>query len=197
MPHPGPRCLALAVATLLLASRAHAQMVEPPISAGDAHVSFLVGAGPAFPVGDLRDAGKNGFAGLLALGLQVPLVRVGLRLEGMYQEFKLQDADAHVSTRSVGLNAVVRVPSTLPGNGLFVRPFVTGGLGYARTREDQGDVAGLGVGRDNGFTWNLGGGIAIPVPYVNLGVEARYVEVRAHGNSLGSVPVFATLTLHR
>jgi len=191
------RLAAGALLAAALATPAHGQMADTPIINGGEGATFVLGAGPAFPVGDLRDFGKNGFAGLLAVGFAPAILPVGLRVEGMYQEFGIKGGDANISTLGAGANVVLRVPQSAPGSGFFVRPFITGGVGYARTRIGLGSATAPDVGRGNGVTWNVGGGIALPIPIINVGIEARYVEVRADGGSLGSVPVFLTLNFHR
>lgn len=133
-----------------------------------------------------------GLAGSLFVGFEVPDLYhgIGLRLEGELG-YKKADVDIHTvagtataAADSFGstdaFTAVVNVYADYSFGAL--RPFVGGGIGVARVDfQNHGVTGSLGVmdDRDNGFTWQVSGGVGYDVTAA-ITVEAmvRYQEIQ-------------------
>lgn len=157
-----------------------------------AQKSYAVGiaGGAAIPTGKFNDAYSTGYAINAFIALGVPDLPIGVRLDGIYNQF---------SGRTVGpvVNPDLRLMGVL-GNLLYTFPsttakpyLITGGGFYnskvdspdARSRNDFGFSAGLGV------TFGLG-----PIA---AAIEARYHGISrdtADGGNIHFVPVTIGIT---
>ena len=190
--------------------------------AGPAHaqafslLKFGVGAGPAFPVGDLGDVVATGFNARGIVGLGAPGLPVGLRAELGYHWFPLQrDAmesacsgfggqctiSGNVGILSGALNGVYAFPVTTRA-----RPYVVGGVGvYNQRLSTDISVESGGTSRpveedfDDSQTragLNIGAGFRYDVRRWNVFAEARFVNVFTKDTgATGSASRFVPVTI--
>jgi opacity protein-like surface antigen len=169
-------------AAALAAAPAYAQVpLARPITLG-------VAGGVALPLGDFGDGAKTGFAGMLSVGFQPPAQAFGLRVDGMYHRFGLDegsvgdelppgvDFDGNANILA-GVASVVMTVSNAAG----VRPYLIGGGGIYRLGVDvEVSADGETLSDDESQTdFGLagGGGIAFPLGGFNAFVEARIHSV--------------------
>jgi opacity protein-like surface antigen len=135
-----------------------------------------VAGGPSFPVGDLADEANTGFHLRGGLGLDMPLLPLGVRADVIWQQFL--DVESGNFTQLGGLlNATWRMP-VAP-----VRPYLVGGAGLMRHEEpdvDHGDHAHEG-GTSTEFAFAVGGGLELRLVGLGAFLEARYLDW-GHGN---------------
>jgi hypothetical protein len=129
-------------------------------------VSLGVGGGVSFPTGSLGDGTGWNALGTLALGL--PMLPMGLRLDGAHSRF---DADGGRSLTSATLNLTYRLPT--PGSP--VSPYLIAGMGGYHT--DCDGAAACSTGTRLG--WNAGAGTKVRVLGLRTFAEARYHSARA------------------
>jgi len=170
--------LAIAAIALVAAPRvSHAQLgVLKPFQLG-------IAGGAAQPMSDLSDGAKLGYNGTVAMGINVPFIPVGLRIDGAYNQFgEKAGIGAKLHVMSATGNVVWRLPS------IGVSPYLIGGAGlYMTTTTTTGTVSATQT--DNHLGWNAGAGINLPLSVFKAFVEARYNRVSATGGSLEFVPV--------
>lgn len=170
------RSLFLAIAAIALVAVprvSHAQLgALKPFQLG-------VAGGVTQPMSDLSDAAKLGYNATAALGINLPFIPVGLRIDGAYNLFgeKITGAGKLHSISATG-NVVWRLP--LVG----ISPYVIGGAGLYMLGSDLD-----GATTENHFGWNAGAGINLPLSFVKAFVEARYNNVSIDGGSMKFVPV--------
>jgi hypothetical protein len=166
--------LAIAAIALVAAPRvSHAQLgALKPFQLG-------VAGGITQPMSDLKDGADMGYNALAALGINLPFIPVGLRIDGAYNQFGEKVAGAKLHVISASGNVVWRLPS------VGVAPYVIGGAGlYMPTVEAAGAST-----TENHFGWNAGAGINLPLSFVKAFVEARYHRIALDGASMEYVPV--------
>jgi opacity protein-like surface antigen len=134
-------------------------------------VRLGVAGGPSFPLGDLADEASTGFHLRGGLGVEIPLVPLGVRADVVWQQFP--DEHAGNFTQLGGLlNATWRMPMPL------ARPYLIGGAGLMRHEEpdeDHGDHAHEG-GSSTEFAFAAGGGLEIRLLRLGAFLEARYLD---------------------
>jgi hypothetical protein len=169
--------LAIAAIALVAAPRvSHAQLgLVKPFQLG-------VAGGAAQPMSDLSNTTKLGYNGTVALGINLPLIPVGLRVDGAYNQFG-EKAGAGFKTHTVSAtgNVVWRLPS------VGISPYLIGGAGlYMVSVTPTGGSAVT----ENKLGYNAGAGINLPLSVFKAFVEARYNRVSLdNGNSMQFVPV--------
>lgn len=140
-------------------------------SAADAsaQVRLSVAGGPTFPFGDLGDEVDTGFNVQLGAGLSFPLLPVGVRLEGMLNQFPESAHDGNFRVLSGSANAVLDIPM------IAATPYLIGGLGVYNSRftddDDHDDGSTTNVGA------NLGAGIRLGLPGLSVFAEARFHNI--------------------
>jgi hypothetical protein len=169
--------LAIAAIALVAAPRvSNAQLgLVKPFSLG-------VAGGGSLPMSDLSDVSKTGYNGTVALGINLPFIPLGLRVDGAYNGFSAKAAGgAKLHVMSATGNLVWNLPS------MGVSPYLIGGAGlYMPTVT----APGLASATENHFGWNAGAGINLPLTVFHAFVEARYNRVSgANGTSMKFVPV--------
>jgi opacity protein-like surface antigen len=172
------RSLFIAVVTtiaLVSAPRvSHAQLGVPkPFQLG-------VAGGAAQPMSDLKTGSNMGYNGTVAMGINLPFLPVGLRVDGAYNQFGQKAGGAKLHILSATGNVVLRLPS------MGLSPYLIGGAGmYIPTVE----AAGLPSASENHFGWNAGAGVSLPLTFVKAFVEARYNRISVNGSSMEFVPL--------
>ena len=166
---------ALVASVVLVAMPASAQLsVLKPISLG-------IAGGGALPMSDFSDVSETGYNGTLALGIKLPVVPVGLRLDGAYNHFGSKVGDGTMNIISGTASLTYSLPS------IGVSPYVIGGAGvYSSVATASGLPSSA---RTNDFGWNAGAGINLPLGFFKAFVEARYNRVSVEGGSMEFVPM--------
>jgi len=168
--------LAIAAIALVAAPRvSHAQLgLVKPFQLG-------VAGGVAQPMSDTKDAANLGYNATAALGINLPLIPVGLRVDGAYNQFGEKD-NLGFKTRTISAtgNVVWRLPS------IGISPYLIGGAGlYMVSVTPTGGSAVT----ENHLGYNAGAGINLPLSVFKAFVEARYNRVSLNGGSMQFVPV--------
>ena len=168
--------LAIAAIALVAAPRvSHAQLgVLKPFQLG-------VAGGGSLPMSDLSNTSKTGYNGTVALGINLPIIPVGLRVDGAYNAFSAKVAGgAKLHVMSATGSIVYGLP--IPG----LSPYLIGGAGiYMPTVT----APGLASTTEHHFGWNAGAGVNLPLSGFKAFVEARYNRISANGAKMEFVPV--------
>jgi hypothetical protein len=139
--------------------------------AARAQAGFGVAGGPSFPMGDLKNLVNPGFHGGVVLELGIPLLPIGLRADGMFQQ--LPGAAGGQNFRQVagtvnGRLGVLPIP--------FISAYVTAGAGiYASDFAGGQATAGTSWNSDVGINGGIGGRLNLLV--IRPFIEARYHHV--------------------
>ena len=166
--------VATALATVSSVSQAQLGVLKP--------FSIGVAGGATQPMSDLSDGANTGFNATAALDIHLPLIPVGLRVDGAYNQFgEKNGAGAKLHIASATGNLVWRLPS------IGLSPYLIGGAGlYMPTVT----APGLASSTENHFGWNAGAGVNLPMGFLHAFVEARYNNVSLdNGASMKFVPV--------
>jgi hypothetical protein len=171
------RSLYLAIAAIALVAVprvSHAQLgVLKPFQLG-------VAGGVTQPMSDLKNGADMGYNATAALGINLPFIPVGLRIDGAYNAFgQKAGVPAKLHAISATGNVVWRLPS------IGISPYLIGGAGlYMNTTDVSGQTQ-----TDNHLGWNAGAGINLPLSVFHAFVEARYNRVTLDTGSMQFVPV--------
>jgi hypothetical protein len=173
--------VAAAVLTMLslLAPAARAQS---PISLG-------LAGGVALPLSSFNDDVIPGWRALGTLSLGVPMIPLGLRLDGAYDQFALESAPPGSTSRSTGhrriasftVNPTYRLPFSAP----LVSPYLIGGGGSYNV----GCGGEISCESSTYFGWNAGFGLRFGTLGIHAFAEARYHHVNVSGSGVQYVPV--------
>jgi hypothetical protein len=168
--------LAIAAIALVAAPRvSHAQLgLVKPFQLG-------VAGGGSLPMSDLSNTTNTGYNGTVALGINLPFIPVGLRVDGAYNAFSEKAAGgAKLHVMSATGNVVWKLPS------IGVSPYLIGGAGlYMPTVT----APGANSTTEHHFGWNAGAGINLPLTIFKAFVEARYNRVSLDNATMEFVPV--------
>jgi hypothetical protein len=146
-----------------------------------AQVRLSVAGGPSFPVGHLADEMNTGFNVLVGAGLSVPVLPVGLRVDGMLNQFPESGHDGDFRVISGSVNAILDIPL------VAARPYIIGGLGVYNSRftdddhADEGSTSNLGA--------NIGAGIRVGLPGVSVFAETRFHNIFSEGEQARFIPL--------
>jgi hypothetical protein len=171
--------------SLYLAIAAIALVAVPRISQAQLGVvrpsQLGIAGGAAQPMSDLKQGANMGYNATAALGINLPFIPVGLRIDGAYNQFgQKADGDAKLHVISATGNLVWRLPS------VGISPYLIGGAGlYMQTVS----ASGLASATDNHLGWNAGAGVNLPLGFLKAFVEARYNHVSADNGTMEFVPV--------
>ena len=163
------------IALLAAAGTASAQVatILKPVQVG-------VAVGGAFPQSDFGNSFNTGFNITGMLGINVPLLPVGFRIDAAYNQFGAKGI-SNVNAKIAGVSG--NVLFGIPG-AVIVSPYLIGGLGYYRVSSSAtGSVA------SNDFGFNVGAGVKVPLLVFSTFIEARYTRVSETGGSTSFVPV--------
>ena len=171
------RLLFLAIATIALVavpSVSHAQLGLKPFSLG-------IAGGATQPMSALKDGAEMGYNGTVALGINVPLIPIGLRIDGAYNQFGAKAGiPGKLRVVSATGNVVWRLPSVV------ISPYLIGGAGLYMS---QVSSTGVTSPTSNNFGWNAGAGLNLPLSVFHAFVEARYNSVKTDTGKMQFVPV--------
>jgi len=166
------------VAMLLLAAGA----------AGAQIPSITLFGGAVMPTGDAGNALNAGFTAGAALDMHVPVMPLGVRVEGSYSRFGLQGLASGVSANSsdlgVNLNAVMTLVH-LP----LMKPYITAGPSYSNLKLSASDGTTSGSQSEGHFGYNAGGGLDFGLGPIGMRLDVRYKHISVDGGSWTSVPM--------
>jgi opacity protein-like surface antigen len=162
------------VACALLAM-ALALSVQAPASAQIPGVRLGFAGGPSFPMGDLADVATTGYHLRGSLGLELPLIPLGVRGDLVWQQFPA-DVDGNYTGLTGLLNATWRLPVPI------VKPYLIGGAGFLNYDEPDRTIDGQAVQGESGsnFAWAAGAGVQLRLLRLGGFVEARYLDWGRH-----------------
>ena len=170
--------------SLFLAIAAIALVAAPRVSRAQLGVlkpfQLGVAGGVTQPMSDLKNGADMGYNATAALGINLPFIPVGLRVDGAYNAFGQKSGiPAKLHTISATGNVVWRLPL------IGIAPYLIGGAGlYMNTADVSGTTA-----TDNHFGWNAGAGVNLPLGFLKAFAEARYNRVKLDSGSMEFVPV--------
>jgi hypothetical protein len=154
-----------------------ASMLVVGAQSAEAQLRFNVNAGASMPMsetGDLWNAGLRVGAGV---EFRVPLVPVGLRVDGAYDRLGVKlDGGPNLSIMSGTANAVFSLP--------LMPIYAVGGIGMYRSDAGEGATS-----TDLGFNGGLG--LRLPLPMFSPFVEARFHQINVEGGNFRYVPIVA------
>jgi len=142
-------------------------------AAGQKTYALGIGGGAAIPVGKLSNTQVTGFNGIIALALGAPDLPIGVRFDGIYNNFSRKNVASPpaggtntYSFRIAGIlaNAVYAFPGT------SVKSYIVAGGGLYNTKFDV-----AGSKSENHAGLNAGAGLTF-----GLGPIASFIESRYH-----------------
>lgn len=132
-------------------------------------------AGPSIPLGELSDEAGTGFHVRGGVGLEIPLLPIGVRGDLIWQQFA-DEHDGNFTQLGGLINATWRLPFPI------IQPYLVGGGGLMRfdePEEDHGDHAHDGESGTN-FAFAAGAGVQLRLLGFGGFVEARYLDWGRH-----------------
>jgi hypothetical protein len=159
-------------------------------AAGQKTYALGIGGGPAIPVGTLSATQVTGFNGMVGLALGVAELPVGVRFDGIYNNFGHKNTAS--STQSGSTTYGFRIAGVI-GNLIYAFPgtsaktYVIAGGGLYNTKLDL-----AGSKAENHFGLNAGLGVTFGLGPIASFVESRYHFISrepAKGGVIHFVPV--------
>lgn len=155
--------------------------------AAQAQASFGIAAGASVPNGDFKTGFETGYHLMATLGISPPALPVGLRIDGMWNEFNAKGT-ASTKARILGVNA--NAVLSMPG-AMVLSPYLIGGIGMYNTSLSPKPV-GFESSNDIGF--NGGAGIKFGLAGFGAFAEARFHSISSDGGSTRFIPITFGLT---
>jgi hypothetical protein len=142
---------------------------------GDVH--FNIAAGLTLPTGTFADRNDAGYHAIVGIGMTQRTSQLGLRAEGIYNEFneKFSNGKSHAGGVTGNVTYDLMTHTTTQSNTIYL----IGGLGFYSTREQ---VSGFNVASETNLGWNVGGGFRFPLSGFSAYLEARYHAVSNAGD---------------
>jgi hypothetical protein len=131
-----------------------------------------IGGGAAIPVGKLSDTQATGFNGIISLALGAPDLPIGVRFDGIYNNFSRKNVTSPqtgttntYSFRIAGVlaNGVYAFPGT------SVKSYIVAGGGWYNTKFDL-----AGAKSENHLGLNAGAGLTFELGSIASFIESRY-----------------------
>jgi hypothetical protein len=172
---PGRLLAALAVAGAMLAAGA---------TEAASQLRFSIAGGPSMPLGSLGDEVDTGYHAQLSAALSVPLLPVGIRVDGMFTQFPEPGEDGNFRVVSGSVNGVFSMPS------VGITPYLVGGIGIYNSRfTDDDDDHDHDTGSTTNVGANVGVGLRIGLPGLAVFGEARLHNLFNEGDAVRFAPV--------
>lgn len=144
--------------------------------------TFGISGGAAIPVGDFSDAVNTGFNVAGHIGIKPGMSPVGLRFEGMYNQFDVKGSGNDLKAKILaGTANIVLMQAAAPG---AVRPYFIGGLGVYNLKLSS-DALNASSDSKTKFGLNGGAGIDMALSGLNVFVEGRYHHVFTKDTNAG------------
>jgi hypothetical protein len=142
-------------------------------AAGQKTYALGIGGGAAIPVGKLSNTQVTGFNGIIALALGAPDLPIGVRFDGIYNNFSRKNiiSAQGSATNTYGFRIagiIANVVYAFPGTS--VKSYIVGGGGLYNTKLDV-----AGSKSENHAGLNAGAGLTF-----GLGPIAGFIESRYH-----------------
>lgn len=156
---------------------------------GQRTYAFGLGGGAAIPVGKLSDTQNTGYNGIVAVAIGVAEMPVGVRLDGIYNNFRVRTAPVGSASSSDlrimgGLfNLIFAFPGTT------AKPYLIAGGGLYSIKND---VSGAKAQNHFGFNAGLGATFAVG-PFATF-LESRYHTISRNA-AKGGVVQFVPITV--
>jgi hypothetical protein len=150
-----------------------------PLATAQTQARFSVAGGIAAPMSDLGDEADLGYSVAAGLNFGGSSLPVGVRLEGSFNSFGLNDFPEDVRILNGTANAVVNLGQQAES------PYLIGGLGLYSSKFGN-------AGSENAVGVNLGGGLRFLIGDLNTFFEARYHAMLGEagaGANLQFVPI--------
>jgi hypothetical protein len=153
-----------------------AMLAAPLALSAQIHTGISLAGGISIPTGDGSNALNSGYNVAAGLNVGVPLLPVGLRLEGAYNAW---DAKNNTSTTNASANI-----TSLTANGTFGLglPYLIAGVGYY-SAGGKATLNGVNYTVDRQSAAGLNGGVGLRFP---LGLISTFAEVRYH-KAMGNI----------
>lgn len=148
-------------------------------AAADAQIPGVrigLAGGPSFPIGDLGNQAGTGFHARGSLGLEIPLLPLGVRGDLLWHQFAADAADGHFTGVGGLVNGTWRMPFPI------VQPYLVAGAGFMRYSDPDITVGGVLETGESGteFAFAAGGGVQLRLLRLGGFVEARYLDWGRH-----------------
>lgn len=140
-----------------------------PAAAQLPFVSASVAAGPSFPAGDFADVAGTGFVFQGSLGLEPPVLPLGVRADVLWQQLP-DEVSGEFRELGFFLNATLGLPLVV------AEPYVLGGIGTVE-HEVPEQRAFVDAGRRE--AWAVGAGVRVNLLALSAFAEARYLDAGA------------------
>lgn len=188
--------LVMSTRRTLQAAALAAAFTALPTSRAQAQLTLGVGGGVSFPLSDLRTVVSPGYNVLAQLGLGLPSLPIGLRVDGMFNQMNHKSgiAAGNLQLWTVNANVVYNI-APLSSGGAGITPYLIGGVGYYNDSYHI-NVSGTSVGAGgnthaNNVGLNGGGGIKAGVSSLSVFVEARFHYIFTSPGHTEFVPITA------
>jgi opacity protein-like surface antigen len=145
--------------------------------------TFGVSAGAAFPTSDFGDAVNTGYDIAAHIGFKPALSPVGLRVEGMFNQFDLKGTGNDIKAKIIaGTANLVVMSSAAPGS---MRPYFIGGAGVYNLKLSSSSL-NASSDSETKFGLNGGAGLDLALSGINVFAEARYHHVFSKDDATGA-----------
>lgn len=177
-------CLVLSLFPLVLAGSAPAANAQRSYALG-------ISGGAAIPTGKFNDVYSTGYTGTVFIALGVPDLPIGVRFDGVYNQFRGRTATPPGGGSAVEnpdlrlFGAVGNLIYAFPGT--TAKPYIVTGAGFYNTKVDS-----PGAKSRNDFGFSAGLGATFGLGPLAAALEARYHGISrdtAAGGSIHFVPV--------
>ncbi|HEV7990721.1 MAG TPA: outer membrane beta-barrel protein [Gemmatimonadaceae bacterium] len=155
-------------------------LFAPTAMRAQSPISLGLGGGVALPLSDFNDDVVPGWRALGTLAIEVPLIPLGLRIDGAYDRFNIEKAligaagDAGARRiASFTVNPTYRLAVPLP----LISPYLIGGAGSYNV----GCAGNAKCESATSFGWNAGVGLKFGALALHGFAEARYHHVNVGG----------------
>jgi hypothetical protein len=145
--------------------------------------TFGVSGGVSFPTGDFADAVSTGYDIAAHIGFKPALSPVGLRIEGMFNQFDLKGTGNDIKAKILaGTANLVVMSSAAPG---AMRPYFIGGAGVYNVKLSSKSL-NASSDAETKFGLNGGAGLDLALSGINVFAEARYHYIFSKNDETGT-----------
>ena len=166
--------------SFVLPSLLAAILLSPPDALAQKSYAVGVSGGAAIPTGKFNDVYSTGYAITAFIALGVPDLPIGVRLDGVYNQFSGRTVASVVNPdlRLMGVlgNLLYTFPSTT------VKPYLITGGGFYNSKVDTPDAKSR-----NDFGFSAGLGATFGLGPLAAAIEARYHGISRDTNDGGNI----------
>jgi opacity protein-like surface antigen len=169
------------VAALALVLSASAAKAQRP-------VSFGIALGASMPSGDLSDAEEMGYHAMASLGFSPPALPVGLRIDGMLNQFTGKTyTESGVSVKGGDLRVIALLANAtfgMPMAASPISPYLIGGLGMYMSSDPKAEDDPATPEEEGKGTSDMGFNVGVGTKF-SLAGFGTFAEVRYHKIMVG------------